>query len=269
MMNRELDELWENGVRELRESHPDLPELVGASAARVRAALEASAAEQGSFAFVDHACATFALAGDARALRLVVEGMLRQQRASLDRFRKDGLQPDEVCSDVEARLFDPSKPALAQYSGRGSLEGWLRVLLTRAALDARRRGHPDRDGGSADDLPHLRAPIDDPELESIRRRSGEAFREAFYDAVAELPDAQRAALRMHLYEALTLDETALALGVHRATVARWLASAREQLFATTRRMLADRLNLGLKECESLSHFVLSGVELSLARVLRE
>lgn len=262
------DELWQEGERNLRAAHPDLPPLEGANASRIRAALEEAVAEGGTFAFVDHACATLALAGDSRAVRVVVEERLRKQRATLERFGREGVRPDEVCSDVEARLFDPERPALAQFSGRGSLAGWLRVLLTRAALDARRRVRSDRDGGSADDLPHLRAPIDDPELEAIRRRSGEAFREAFYDAVTELPDEQRAALRMHLYEELTLDETALALGVHRATVARWLASAREQLFAGTRRLLAERLKLGAKECESLSRFVLSGVDLSLARVLR-
>lgn len=260
---------WESGRRDLAAQHPGLPALAGDVAGRVRAALESAIADGGTFAFVDHACATLAVAGDSLALRFVIEGLLRKQKASIERFRRDGLQPDDVCSDVEARLFDPEKPALAQYSGRGSLEGWLRVILTRAALDARRRSHPARDGGSSDDLPHLRAPIDDPELEAIRKRSGEEFRLAFYDAIAGLPDEQRAALRMHLFEELTLDETARALGVHRATVARWLAAAREQLFAATRRLLAERLSLGLAECESLSRFVLSGVDLSLARVLRE
>lgn len=158
---------------------------------------------------------------------------------------------------------------LTQYSGRGSLEGWLRVLLTRGALDARRRAHPDRAGefSDADDMPHLRAPIEDPELEILRRRSSEAFRESFYDAVATLSDDLRAALRMHLYEGLTLDETARALNVHRATVARWLAAAKEELYARTRQLLRERLNLSERECESLSHLVLSQVELSLARVL--
>jgi RNA polymerase sigma-70 factor (ECF subfamily) len=229
----------------------------------VQTGLEDAERAGSPFVFADYACASLALEGDRAAIRAIVE-RLRALKDRLERFKSDGIQPDDLCAELELKLFAPTSPLLARYGGRGSLEGWLRVLLVRAALDA-------RDDASVhdlvDDMPHLRAPIADPELEAARRHMGEAFREAFYDALAELNKEHRAAIRLHLYEQLTLDETARALGVHRATVARWLASARDELFAATRRLLVERLRVRPEDCESLSRFVLSQVDLSLSRVL--
>lgn len=219
-----------------------------------------------AFAFADYAAAALAIAGDHAAIRAIIESRLRPLKSRLARLASDGTHPDDICAELELRLFDADAALLRRYSGRGSLQGWLRVLLSRTAIDTRRRRRGD-EPMPVEDMPHLRAPIDDPELEAVRRRSGEIFREAFYDALAELSVDHRAALRLHLYQHLTLDETALALGVHRATVARWLSSARQELFAGTRRLLSERLKLRPEDCESLSRFVLSQVELSLSRVL--
>ena len=50
---------------------------------------------------------------------------------------------------------------------------------------------------------------------------------------------------------MNIEQIGALYGVHRATVARWIASAREGIAGTTRRLLAERLGMPALEIESL------------------
>jgi len=67
-------------------------------------------------------------------------------------------------------------------------------------------------------------------------------------------------LRLHFLEHLSLADLARLHGVHRATIARWLATTRTRLLRETRRVLQTRLGLTPAETESLIAFVQSQVE---------
>jgi hypothetical protein len=64
---------FEEGERELAARCPEVGSLGEAERARVREALARASADGANFAFVDHACASLALAGNARAVRWVLE----------------------------------------------------------------------------------------------------------------------------------------------------------------------------------------------------
>lgn len=53
------------------------------------------------------------------------------------------------------------------------------------------------------------------------------MKHAIEDAAAELAPRDRALLRLHLVERASIDDIAALYRVHRATVARWIQSARE------------------------------------------
>ena len=57
-------------------------------------------------------------------------------------------------------------------------------------------------------------------------------------------------------------------GVHRATVARWIASTHEQLLGETRRRLTAELGVIGKDLDTLMRLATRGIEISIATVLK-
>ncbi len=180
----------------------------------------------------------------------------REFAGALSRLSLNRAEIDEVAQIVRERLFvvrPGAAPKILDYAGRGALAAWLRAVIVRAGIDLRRSRNKDPDRpGDVDPLLDLAAAATaDPELESLRARYQQPFREAFRDALLALPQDERNALRLNVAEGLNIAQIGQIYGVHRATVARWIASAREGIAANTRRLLAERLKLPALEVESL------------------
>ena len=75
-------------------------------------------------------------------------------------------------------------------------------------------------------------------------------------------------LRAHFVHGLNIDEIAAAHGVHRATAARRLAKAREDLLRDTRRILLARLSLSRDELASVMRLIESKLHVSVERLLQ-
>ena len=67
---------------------------------------------------------------------------------------------------------------------------------------------------------------------------------------------------------LSIDEIGVLYGVHRATVARWIASVRESLFELTRRALISRLSIDEGDVDSVLRMIDSQLDISIERVMR-
>jgi RNA polymerase sigma-70 factor (ECF subfamily) len=174
--------------------------------------------------------------------------------------RVDG---EEVLQRLRARLLagdGRDAPAIAEYSGHGPLLGWLRIIATREILALRRR---EKFEAPLDEqrLFALPAPEADPELEFLGRHYRAAFRAAFQRAFAALEPVARDMLRAHYIDGLTFDALAERHEIHRATVARWIARARDTLLATTRNELAR--TVAGDELDSILELVGSHLEVSL------
>jgi RNA polymerase sigma-70 factor, ECF subfamily len=164
---------------------------------------------------------------------------------------------------VRTKLLVQGK--IADYAGRGSLGGWLRATATRALLDlldADARERPTEEPREDDRL--LRT---DPELDFIKQRYRPQFEEAFRAALATLSPDERTVLRMNVLDGLNIARIGALLGVHRATVARWIAEARERILDETRRGLAERLHAAPREVESMMGLLYSQLDGSLHRFL--
>jgi RNA polymerase sigma-70 factor (ECF subfamily) len=72
---------------------------------------------------------------------------------------------------------------------------------------------------------------------------------------------------LHFVDGLTGDEIAERLGISRATVVRWLSTARTFLLRETKRLLTDRLRLSPAEAESFIATARSRLDLSLSVLL--
>ena len=157
--------------------------------------------------------------------------LLRRHHAAIDgalrRLRMPADRADEVRSTFYELLFvgEAGTPALQRYTGHGSLDGWLRVTVSRSAHRLLRRTErlELRDPEALAEIWHSA------ERDSLIRECKGAFRAAMDRAFGALSDEDREALRDHYVGGRSIDALARVWGVHRATAARRLARLRWQL----------------------------------------
>jgi RNA polymerase sigma-70 factor, ECF subfamily len=211
----------------------------------------------------------FACAGGERRAVDALEDRLAEVGPTLARQGSAALA-DEVKQLLRQRLLVADageRPKIAEYSGRGPLVAWLRVAAVRTALDLHRRANRERISDGAD-LAGLQAAAD-PEMEVIKNRYREDFRDAFHAAVADLTSRDRNVLRLHFLDGLSIDEIGVIYRVHRSTVARWIARSRDALLEETRRRMREKLQLASGEFESLMGLVQSQLDVSIHRFLSQ
>jgi len=210
-------------------------------------------------------------ARDPRALEMFESRYVSQVPMFLAGVESSPAVVDEVKQLVRDRLFvapEGERAKIFEYSGRGSLGSWLRVVTLRVASNRRRAIKPHAplsdDEHEADLLPAM-----DPELKIIQTRYKGPFNEALRDAFASLTPRERLLFRMHFIDGLNIDRIGLVFSVHRATVARWLAAAREMVLERTMAQLGDELRLDPAEFASLLRVVRSALDVSLQGLLAE
>jgi RNA polymerase sigma-70 factor, ECF subfamily len=214
--------------------------------------------------YLAHAC----LRGDAAALSELERQISRisAREAGKLRIESDG---GEVAQRVLEQLLAPGKgkvAALSQYSGRGAIAQWLKVVIARELLRVRKAPAAATSTEGEDALADLVAPNSDPELGYLRENFRGHFRAAFAAALAGLSEKERRLIRQSFLEGLSIDALARQYEVHRATAARWVVSAREALADAVRAEIAARMRASPREVESLVKLVSSRLDLSLRRL---
>jgi len=202
----------------------------------------------------------------ARHLRARVDPTIESAARKVD---SDPAFIDEVRQRVYEKLLvrAPDRPPrILAYGGAGPIEGWIRVTTARTAIDLFRQRR-----GAADALEpvldQLEADVDDPDLAYIRLRYADDVNDAFRHAFQSLSARERTVLRLHLLDGLNIDRIGALYQVHRATVARWIAQAREVIAQEWRRNLQQRLGATDSEVESLERLVRSDLHVCLSDVL--
>ena len=174
---------------------------------------------------------------------------------------------DEVRQAVREKLFVAAKdkPArIAEYSGRGALLAWTRVVAMRVALDLRPR-HAEKSLESEGE----KAAEHDPELKFLQQKYGKHFEQALAEALAKLDDEQRNLLVLQIVDGLGTGQLASLFRVDRSTIKRRLASLREELLDSTRAALSQKLGLSPESFASLARLLTSQLHLSVARLLQK
>ena len=224
--------------------------------------LEARATED---LFLAAAC----LRGDPAALAHLEAEVLRPVGAYLSSLEGGPDLADEVRQALRVRLLGGTglPAALASYRGESALGGWVRVAALRIALNLRRgeRTQATAERRSEDPLPARLAP----ELVHLQARYREPFARALETALAGLTDRDRALLRLYHAESLPLEQIGALYRVHLSTVSRWLTRARQSVADRTLEILRERLEIGGSDAESIARLVMSQLDLSLIRLLRE
>ena len=181
-----------------------------------------------------------------------------------------GVTLDEVLQVARQRLLlgvAGSAPKIAEFSGRGSLSGWVRIVASRIAQELLSRDGRQEPFSDPPQALERMLSGNDPERDFLQAHSRQVVSEALQAALAELSERERALLRMHHLHGLTMDRIATMYREPRSTVARHVAQARERLLKLTHRELAVRLKLPPRELESLLGLVQSRLDLSLHRLM--
>jgi RNA polymerase sigma-70 factor (ECF subfamily) len=217
---------------------------------------------------VEDLCLAWACAQRDVAAVAVLEGLLVLP-GQVQRMNPSPGFLDDVRQEVRQKLLGDgaAAPRILEYSGRGPLGRWIRVVALRAALSIMRgeaaRPTSASSSWAADDL--ISSP--DPELDFAKLRDRGQLHQAVSDAFAALAPRDRNLLRLHHLDRVSLDQLARLHRVHRATVARWLADARQTIVDQTRSRLREALGLSPSECDSLVRFLQSRLELDFAAAL--
>jgi RNA polymerase sigma-70 factor (ECF subfamily) len=230
----------------------------------VRAALAAGIAADvlhASELYLGAACA----AGSRTALAALDRIYIARVADMIARRRLPAHAVDEVRQTVRERLLAGRPPYIANAAGRGSLEGLIAVIATRAALDWL-RSHA-RAAARHDDRTAELAATGDPERDHLRARYRDDLKAAFEAAVADLEPRERTMLRFHLVDGMTIDALARLYQIHRATAARQIEKARDRVASGVRRQLERATGIHGDELKELADLVSSQLDLSLSRVL--
>lgn len=166
----------------------------------------------------------------------------------------------------------PDAPArIADYRGRGPLQGWVRVAALRIGVDLVRARAAKREVLAGAPL-HPEQAAAETSVRTIEDRYvqhvfGGAVRESIEAAFAKLTARERNLLRHNVVQGLTIDQIAPIYGVHRATAARWLERARKNLGTAARDVLMERHGVAASDVHSVMRCVDSQVDLSIGRLL--
>ncbi len=156
-------------------------------------------------------------------LALIYDTHARAIFAFLLNFTRNDADAGDILQDVFVKVAE--RPSL--LDGVKQIRPWLIRMAHRQAIDlVRRRGsHTRALESSAAETP-LFAPVEDAD--------GEAFRAAVAEAMAELPEEQRAVVHLKIWEDMTFAQIADAIGMSANTAASRYRYALDKLEALLR-----------------------------------
>lgn len=176
---------------------------------------------------------------------------------------KDQAEAEDLTQTVYGDLFgvresgEQRTSKLAHYSGRGSLGGWLRAVVYQTFIDRTRQTSRFAQIEEASEFERLAnqaevklsAPIARPD-EVLEARDGHRLRKAMESALAQafslLEARERLLLNYYYFDELTLKEIGRVMGVHEATISRWLSKAQQTVRKKTEEALRKQ---GLQRAE--------------------
>ena len=158
---------------------------------------------------------------------------------------------DELQQQLRILLFTDGverKAKIAEYSGRGELDKWLRVVAFRLALRMMKRDPARREAPELDEFEEHRGGLSpalgsDPELAFVRAEYRELFGNAARDALKAIPAKDRLILKQYFVDGLSIDALAQLHGGHRSSAHRSVQAAQERLSAECRELVRARIQM--------------------------
>jgi len=203
--------------------------------------------------------------GDSRAW----EDFVRQHQAFLLSIARSLCSNDAEAHDLAASaiadlygLREGQQGRISKmsfYSGRGSLRGWLRAVIYQLHIDRRRQDshfvqpEEDCDLDLAASYQAQTRNCGNEETALVEQRYRAAVAQSLERALKELDTRDRLLLNYYYYDDLRLRQIAVLLGVHEATISRWLSKVQKRIRKSVEKTLRRDFKFNRTEIrESLS-----------------
>jgi RNA polymerase sigma-70 factor, ECF subfamily len=150
---------------------------------------------------------------------------------------------------------------ILEYRGVAPLASLLRIVCTRTAISMARKVLAESNLSLSFEVV---APGADPELLALKQRFAAPFAEALKRAIKELSPRNKTLLKMHYTRGVPVAELATTYNVHRVSMSRWLAEAKQSVFEATRTALRASIDVSESEFESIVHLLRSDLDVRLS-----
>ena len=174
---------------------------------------------------------------------------------------------DDLLQQLRSSLLvskDGSKPPLLDsYAGRGSLKGWLQVVLRREKMRAQK---PRRETTELSSMVEQTFLVEerDPETRALHLQHQVILKEVFRAAVERLEPDSRLLLVMWIVEDMTQEQMGKVIGAHRMTIGRYIDRLCRQLLFNLHLEMNRRVKLRRCDVESLMRAIANQMEASLS-----
>lgn len=207
---------------------------------------------------VDDLCLIIACErGDEKAWEDLVANFDATVRSAARKMTSNSEDAEDLAGSIWAELYGlrqdatgKKKGKLAYYSGRGSLAGWLRAVVSQLAVDEYRKQsrfvqiEEDRsfenlaeDAANNSDHSQVVHTGSNPEDILIENRTSADISKALRTAITELEPEDRLILKMYYFDNLKLKDIAAAFGYHEATASRKLVRVQSEIRKSVEKQL--------------------------------
>lgn len=169
---------------------------------------------------------------------------------------------DDVGQRVREKLLVGKKARLRTYEGRAPLSAWLRLVVKREVLDARRSEAPLEPAQTLAKALQVHL-TPGPEVKAARRELKKALRDGVAAALEAMGERDARLLKLHFVDGLPHAHIGQLVGAPRSTVASWLEKAQADLAERARAHVREALGVDADGLES----ALKSVDGSLLRSL--
>ena len=198
--------------------------------------------------------------GDGKAWEDLIANFDSTVRSAARKMSQNADDADDLAGSIWAELFglrhDASgkkKSKLVYYSGRGSLAGWLRAVVSQLAVDEYRKQsryvqieenrefenlaeESSNNSSNASVIHHA----NDPEEVLVEKRAADDVSLALKAAVETLDAEDRLILQLYYFDDLKLKDIAASFGYHEATASRKISRLHSEIRRSVEKSLHDR-----------------------------
>jgi len=251
----------------------------------------ASDAEIGAFIDEIHAddlCLIVACElGDEKAWEDLVANFDSVVKSAARKIAPNAEDADDLASSIWAELYGlkqgddgARKTKLAYYSGRGSLGGWLRAIISQMAVDRFRKQSRivqieearefeilAEESSNNSNNEHIVSHADDPEEIFSEKQTADDVSQALQSAVGSLEPEDRLILKMYYLDDLKLKDIAGTFGYHEATASRKLVRVQNEIRKAVEKSLKTQHGWSDGEVKRYLSDTAAGLEISFDKML--
>ena len=225
--------------------------------------------------------------GDEAAWNDLVATQDKTVKAAARKISPRAEDADDLASSIWAELYGLKhdqdgrlKSKLSYYSGRGSLGGWLRAIVSQLAIDQFRKTSKFVQVEEAREFENLAnessekaenlavvAHHDNPEQIFGEKQMARDVSKALSAAIAELDAEDRLLLKLYYFDDLKLKEIGQMMGFHEATASRKVVRIQAEIRKTVERILQSNHNWSAEEVKRYLAETASKLGISLEKLV--